>query len=249
MECEVQEPDACILDGSSPTAAFLFTMYQAQLHASFITFQNARATNGGAIYLNGGASELSLVKCKFINNVATELGGAIAAYIGAVRLVDVDFIGNEAGCGGALWANSLGQANVFISGGSFVNNIGRSGGGLCIQSTKIFLDNVAFRNNTASIGFGGGIYLQAGGSADITGGLFSENKALEGGGILVLGSNGVNSVVAKKVTFVNNEAETVSTFIAVSDTSGNSLFLIKMCSHFSSPLLLSLVERCGRTTK
>ena len=123
-----------------------------------LTFEGNSATNGGACRISGFNNTIE--NSTFKNNIASNMGGAIFAYIGKSILTfkDCEFIGNNATYGGALYISS--------------------------QAPNTIVFNCNFTNNTATIN-GGAIYIDAN-NITVSGCNFKYNKAINGSAIFIV---------------------------------------------------------------
>ncbi|MCP3875930.1 MAG: hypothetical protein GY699_22605 [Desulfobacteraceae bacterium] len=166
-------------------------------------------TGGGAIY--NDRSSASILDCIFTSNTANEDGGAIYHLIsGQLTIDNTDFTNNEAENGGAICnlssdpvkvtgsdftgnrANEKGGGfyGASNSSGSFFNfcffesNGARSGGGMFLSNSNIWVVNNQFINNTA-IGGGGLSIKNQDEQVFITGSIFKENLATSGAALYI----------------------------------------------------------------
>lgn len=190
-----------VIDGKSQARIFNVTNY---VSFNNITFINAKSDIGSAIT----GSNYAVMDSKFINNVATDSGGAVSGgniincifqsnsankLGGAVYQGSVDnciFLSNSANEGGAIY-------DVYATGSTFENNYASSYGGAmrgssardCIfigNSARLYsgavfdayLNHCTFINNTATTG--GAI---SGGSNSAVNCIFEGNSAEDGGAV------------------------------------------------------------------
>lgn len=158
----------------------------ARVELMDVIFENCSATDGGAIFVDGG--HLTVMGGEFNSNTAT----------------------GQAGSGGGIFLAANGSATLV--GTSFAQNeADRAGGGIEDQSgpglslvleNVIFLENKAGRSTeTAAPGNGGGIHITGPGDSSIKGGRLEGNYAArEGGGLW----NGSGHMEVHSVTLVNN---------------------------------------------
>ncbi len=155
---------------------------------------NAGASNGGGIYLQGGAQPL-IQNVNVIANFAASGGGIYA--ISPITLISVNINNNAAtnGSGGGMYAagdtaatNSVFQNNTVITNGY--------GGGLVVNAGFVG-NNVAFIGNTVNNGYdGGGLY--AAGRLTLNGGQFVNNQVTRqkgyggGGGVMAFGLTSIS---------------------------------------------------------
>ncbi len=157
---------------------------------------NNAYTNGGAIYLSLGGSDVSTVNISdtsftenYVSITSGSGGGALYLYNGTFNLDNVTFDGNYAYYGGAIIMNSGGTYNY---------------------GTTLNIKNSTFKNNYTTQQDGGALYLVNGTNNGITvdNTLFDTNTAADdGGAIMTLGSNENNASVIEYITnstFTNN---------------------------------------------
>ena len=148
---------------------------------------NYAGTNGGAVYVSGGAKTI-FINDTFINNRAAGDGGAVYAYISSSSFVPVATFENV----------------------KFINNSGANGGAATVSGATF--NNVTFKDNTANT-MGGAIYLfsvtngKTSNIPDLTisnDSLFENNNAPEGKDIYIstpVANNGVANVTGLTITF------------------------------------------------
>jgi predicted outer membrane repeat protein len=132
-------------------------------------FRNNYARNGGAIASTGtppGTFGSDLPGCKFENNTAALLGGAIS-YSTSLAADNVIFKGNKASAGGAInMDGSLPGGSFTVRNGLFSDNQALSGQGGAIFSKGLYLNiqNSTFYGNQATLAssspLGGGAIYQ-----------------------------------------------------------------------------------------
>lgn len=124
-------------------------------------FRGNKAANGGAIN-NTGATVAQVTGASFIDNTATESGGAIYIYTAlGDAIVHCIFRGNTtAGQGGAIYDYSVGTE---IAGSTFLRNKAGTGGALFLDdNTGASVTTTTVEDNSAT-GAGGGIVDGPGG--------------------------------------------------------------------------------------
>ena len=132
------------------------------------------------------ASDVTFDNNWAMGDAATDGGGAIYALGPIDRLEDATFTNNRAigtsGSGGAIFLNGADAMLVNVT--FTANRAQRAGGGIENRDGALTMAGVDFSANNAGMnpGNGGAVHLSAAGSADITGGVVSENVAREGGG-------------------------------------------------------------------
>ena len=122
------------------------------------TFINNSADEGGALTFHASAN---IYDCIFINNTATNMGGAISTgWVDMnmnVLFSDCEFEKNNAPFGGAIQMNG---ENINLLNSNFTDNYAsQSGGAIHIRASSTNLDSNIFRNNIANVN-GGAIYIQ-----------------------------------------------------------------------------------------
>ena len=169
------------------------------------TFLNNRAGCGGAIYLNGGILEAT--DCAFINNTASNYGGAIACEskystrnnkltIKRSKFINDVSIGDAGGAIYLRYGKLIGEdVNISSCEATF-------GGALTLLSSQITLTNLYAFNNTAR--YDGGAIYQFYGNLTLNNSVISFNHAKNGGGMLV---DNASMIIVDNVTFENNTAE------------------------------------------
>jgi len=171
------------------------------------TFQNGKAYEGGAIFLDSTAT-LTASNVTFSNNWAQNVGGAIRMYGGT--LTDASFTNNYSATndGGAIY-NSSNLLTINGSSNTFTNNYASTGGGdqggTIFSSGSLTISNASFtgRNDgTADAYDGGAIYLyDTGDVLTISDSSFASFRAVNvGGAIRMYGGTMTN------VTFTDNQA-------------------------------------------
>lgn len=151
--------------------------------------ENHAGQNGGAMYISG---ELSMQEGTLKNNSAQN-GGAAFIEGGGNMTVNgtVTMIANSASQNGGA-AYIRGGGNMSISQGEIRSNTANvNGGALCIEDGNVEITSGNIVDNLASNGFGGGLYVYNGTNskktATFSGGTFSHNRAMAGGGLCVDG--------------------------------------------------------------
>ncbi|SDA37087.1 Ig-like domain repeat protein [Methanobrevibacter millerae] len=142
-----------------------------------ITFINAYASNGSAIYYESGSTNNIINNSKFINNYAASCAGAVFYYSGQnSQILNTIFENNTAYSGGAIYYYSTSNNITYIN-SVFINNSAQTGGALCFDNSidNINLINLNFTNNKADYGS----VLYAGGinSLNLSNDIFLDNQA------------------------------------------------------------------------
>lgn len=157
------------------------------------TFQNGRASTGGALYIEsptynclGFDFSTTLQNCRFLNNVATNVGGAVYDLRSNLVIKECLFQGNSADNGGAVWqwqTNAKIEKCIFKSNSS---TTGGFGGGAILGDYQTYgsITNCLFVSNSSASNGGAISYHQA--WTSIVNCTFADNTAAyaAGGGAL-----------------------------------------------------------------
>ncbi len=166
------------LDGYTYPGGAVFS--QGCLTVQQVLFSNNQTYTGlgGAIYLEGSNSHLTVLNSSFINNRTTLSNGGAIAGGASIIIRDSLFENNAApntfydGKGGALMTSALTE----ITGSIFRNNTGRSAGAISSTDENITIRDSLFEGNTATRGTAA---LQTfGNTAIVTNSRFLNNSAL-----------------------------------------------------------------------
>ena len=136
------------IDANGQTAIFNITDNSHVILMNII-FTNGHGENGGAVKVNPGSS-VEIINCTFINNAATNSGGAIYIVAGdsdvISKITDSTFKNNAAHNGGAAFINS---SKTTIEGTRFLGNSAENDGAgmyvagdYCILANSTFTDNI-----------------------------------------------------------------------------------------------------------
>ena len=197
-----------VIDGKGATIDMTGSNIRAfYVNASGVTIKNLTIINanyegdGGAIYFSGSATSGTVSNCNFINNTASQWGGAIRfSSTGAVT--NCNFVDNKAAgdysSGGAVHFSSIGN----VSNCNFTNNTS-SGEGGAINMGSGTVTNCNFTNNTANRD-GGAIRLSSTGT--VTNCNFTGNNATTGSAIYFYQAYYSNTLTVSDSTFLNNRA-------------------------------------------
>jgi len=129
-------------------------------HCEDCIFDENFATNGGAVNFLAN-EETSFIRCKFINNVAQDDGGAICISqiaffdLTAADITNCIFSNNHASDGGAICSKTYlrGKALIKINNCSFSYNVATGyGGALFLRNEVSFPDKVISINNCIAYG-------------------------------------------------------------------------------------------------
>ncbi len=162
------------------------------------TFQRNTGSLGGALQLsNVSFAFLNVVDSVFLDNAASETGGAIYA-LKAVSVTTSQFENNSAvGNGGALYAH----LTLLVTGTTFTSNTAGTNGGAVLARIAVTATNNEFRANTATAGNGGAWAAQ---SAWVSGTTFADNTAGGKGGAMFI----TGTAMLSDVQVMNNSAGT-----------------------------------------
>ncbi|WP_297898330.1 right-handed parallel beta-helix repeat-containing protein [Methanobrevibacter sp.] len=205
--------------------------YHSRLTIIDSDFINNTGRYGTAIATGPSTKGLNITNCNFINNKASESGGALFIFSSEFNntiIANCNFINNTALNGGAIYnfegeknitnctfinntASSLGGAiynenNVYnnIKNCTFINNTGYSGGAIANNGTKsLDISNTIFFNNSAT-NYGGAIFNDNLVVFNLSSSKFLKNNAFYGGALYSSGS--INNSISSS-NFVNNTAE------------------------------------------
>ncbi len=153
-------------DDNSTLGGAIYMAATATLEITGCTFFANTATNGGAIYNNGGT--LTVADSTFQANIATYAGGAIVGAVGSTNTITGStFLLNTANTGGAI-KNNGGTIDITNSTFSANNATGNGAGLYNIGAATITNSTLAYNkadSDESGSGSGGGIYAKSG---DIT---------------------------------------------------------------------------------
>ena len=181
-----------------------------------MTFKNGNSTNGSAIYISHEVK--SNINATFINNTASNRGGAIYIVSGGISgTLNGVFINNTASdWGGAIYIDSGGiSGNV---NGTFINNKGSSGSAIFIAGDISGNVNGTFINNEAKSR--GAIYIYNGDASGNINGTFINNVANQGGAIAVGDAGKISGNV--NGIFINNTGYHSGGAISIDETESYS---------------------------
>jgi hypothetical protein len=169
----------CIVTGnqSSLTGGGIFV----QFSTGSLTLQNCKVTNnsvtagtglkagdGGGINIQG-ASKVVIDRSTVSGNTANEDGGAVYFYQGgSLILTNSTISGNTAKLlqgGGLFFYGSVSTPGLIMQNATFSGNVAHTtGGGICLVDLAgtCAVQNVTITNNTAQVGYGGGIARTSG---------------------------------------------------------------------------------------
>ena len=151
----VNDNEICVVfDGENKFS--IFKILNADVKINNITFINGNSPNGGAIYSDN--SNLTIKNSNFLNNTATNYGGAIVINGGGYfNLSNIKFSNNHATYGAGIYLKNTNNFNLYSS--VFENNTGCIGQSIYLDkdnngfnvSYSLFLDNgnnIVFSNGS-----------------------------------------------------------------------------------------------------
>jgi predicted outer membrane repeat protein len=186
------DPDSCVIDCESVDRAIFFENPIRTVIVRGITIRNGVGTDGGAIWAED--NRLTVRFCKFVNNQATEDGGAIFGKLSLIA--DCSFIDNHARNGGAVFGSIEGMTGCRFA----FNTATREGGGAkCDVAT---IANCLFEENVAAL-LGGGLYMDDGSVSDCE---FRGNTARSGGGLAAIHEFAELTLLVTDSQFIRNNA-------------------------------------------
>ncbi|MBI1782772.1 MAG: T9SS type A sorting domain-containing protein [Sphingobacteriales bacterium] len=226
------------------------------------------AANGNNITISGPGMNLLTVNQTTDNRVFSTGTGAVTFTLQDITLnCTAPGAVPYSGGGGAIIAGGAGAAttltNVTIS--NFKSQIG-NGGALSqsssLTSHNLTLTNCTFLNNKCGGGGGGVSYNSQGGTATITGCIFSGNQTGpvglntggDGGALSTTGGGSGGTYLVEKNTFLNNQVlNTTGHGGAVINTNGTltlryNRFIGNTCANVSAPPLANIIAQTGGAT-
>ena len=180
--------------------------------ADWSNFTNNRANSGGALYLNGDHTRLSVSHGYFKSNNATlGIGSGGAIYYGGqytnVLLLDSTFEYNYAASCGVLNIDNFYHHSVKVIGSTFNYNEAtgqvNGGGVVCVKNSSVSVANSTFNHNSAAL-YAGVMYVDDS-VLRVERSSFINNSADINGGVMY---NNVNptTYTIRLSSFVNNTA-------------------------------------------
>ena len=169
-------------------AGSTFDMYSGSIDGNHANSSGSYNGDGGGVYV-GSSAVFTLHGGTISNNTATTEGGGVYANGATMTIIAGLITGNSAGSGGGVSIGPSTASKFIMNGGDFVGNhataSGSFGGGLYLQEGgTVTLQNGSFRNNTSA--FEGGAVDFAGTlNVTITNMVFDGNSAAGGGGFFV----------------------------------------------------------------
>lgn len=186
--------DLTLLNGNSVENGGAIYANKVNLTLNNVTIKNSTALNGGALAINGNFNILS---SEFINNTASNDGGAIYIYSGA---------------------SQNGASNIYsISNSNFTDNAADNNGGAISTADALKIKSSYLYRNTAALN-GGAIFASNVNELiiDIDENTFCESSAVNGGALYLSNSN--RNITVKNNIFIENTANSFGGSIFLKDT-------------------------------
>ncbi len=172
------------------------TMWSCEIYDNLSTGSASLYAVGGGVIIAGGTENV-LCACMISNNLSWNAGAGIYSRNNAV-ISNTIIAGNRHVAGNGGGVSLAGSAQLILDGCTISNNYSPLyGGGIyCSSTARITLNNSKLLNNvcgsSASVSYGGGIYLVGGSGSLITNCVFRGNQtARKGGAIMLHGDNTV----------------------------------------------------------
>ena len=162
-EVDIMGPEGAsqtVLDGASDGAVASITS-RSVVYMSGLTIQGGRRTRGGGLHID--SSTVDGDELIFMDNVASDYGGAVYAEDSNLSFSWSTFEGNEARSGGGLYIDGWGSIPILLDSCMVTDNLASSrGGGVYIKgSPEVALVDTELLANEAGE-HGGGIYFDSG---------------------------------------------------------------------------------------
>ena len=180
---------------------------------------NTADVHGGALCAEGNGTNNTIYYSSFENNTAGSHGGAINWLAPAADFKYINFIGNSAEYGGALYLNGVSSnsslESIYFKG----NRATKNGGAIDCNATRMGLNNTQFIENYAGE-YGAALCREANATGGFGGNnIFIKNHAeIAGAALAWLGVDGIN---INHYTFINNTADEYGGAIYVREDSPN----------------------------
>ncbi|HJM94564.1 MAG TPA: hypothetical protein QF698_00690, partial [Candidatus Marinimicrobia bacterium] len=211
IEVVGEDRETTIIDGDSSGSVVIFSSGEDSTTVlSGFTIQNGMAINAGGLFISYSSPTLN--NLTVVNNTASHNGAGFLIEHSNAHLDNIYLRNNISGYdgGGLQWVGSDGGSpmlkNMVVDG----NTCFRLGGGLNLESVNgIIINNILLVNNTATVEYGGGMWINGNSVPDFTYKLDNvsviNNNSPSGGGIAIQAANVdiVNSI------FQNNSEEEI----------------------------------------
>ena len=198
------------LNGASGGSVVTLADGTVTLSLTDLTIEEGLAAMGAGIRSVGGALTVAdcLLRYNYIQTTTSGQGAGIYASGGSVTISGTTFRSNGVDSGTSTFGGGLFAANadLEITDSAFENGDAATGGGLywtASDDSVLTLDGVAFDGNEATGSDGGGAWIGAAGSGDVTvtGCTFTDDMADGDGGGLYLGAAGSSDVTFQDTDF------------------------------------------------
>lgn len=158
-------------------AVFIETGKSNFTNSTFIKNQiiSISAYSGGAVQIYGGGHIHNFIDCKFIENNATEHGGAVYIKRAKGNFTNTVFTSNYAKRSGGAVMFGISECN-FTNSIFTRNSAYENGGAIAIEedSKGVFINNIFLENNARKNG--GAVYIYSGSTSIFTNSNFTANK-------------------------------------------------------------------------
>lgn len=192
-----------VTGGHDPERGGGLLAINAAIRLRQMVFEGNSAPDGGAVYLNGTTSPVTLENCRFVHNDSTSYGGAIALWRSYLNLTDCSFFENSGMNGGCVYVDDGGtRPQITVDGGNFTQNFSRTNGGAvyletystCLISGATFSENASYIHGAAiKLGYEG---------SEFTNCVFELGKVPKNGGA----TTGGNHFTFTECVFRQNQA-------------------------------------------
>ncbi len=161
---------------------------------------NTAKSTGGAVYVNGEGSALTIQGGQITKNKAKHGGGIITVTKSQLNLESGTISSNSVTAnGGGVYIST--NTTLKMTGGTISGNTAKNGGGIYFLKSNLKMSGGAVSGNTATAD-GGGMYLYLS-TSNVSGGSVTGNSAKNAGGIRIAG--GDHSIGSLNVSY--NTAE------------------------------------------
>ena len=159
------------------------------LHLSNLTIASCdvNSQTGGAIYLTGHGSTVTMNNVRIVDNVMQNGHGIIYAGQGStVIMSNVGFVNNIIQNGrGIVYATS--SSSIYVTNSAFLGNRATYGGVFALyDNAKMYMNNSNGTNNSAILGSGGVFFARLNSEINIKSSSFTDNYATISGGVLAV---------------------------------------------------------------
>jgi predicted outer membrane repeat protein len=195
IDCDGLTIDGCGHEIDALFLARIFDVAGGNVLFKNVSFRNGYSVFGGAI--NNANGDLTIVGCRFENDVAARGGGSIFSRKGSLYIFDSSFAGNSSNSdGGAICCEE--SVRISLLNCELTHNSSRKRGGtIFAEECEVFISESKIQNSKSE---SGGAISNKDGKLTISTSLMSHNKASSWGGAIC--SRGVLNVGGG--TFSNN---------------------------------------------